>query len=859
MRFHTLCSLLLLLSLLLSACSAPQGEPPAESAGTTEEVAVPAPTVTVAQDKKSLFEIIVDTSNAPAKRFANVLQTAVFQRCGAFIPIRDYSSSTSGFSGRIYVGDPTGLLDADCKAQISPGSYGVFSQQERIDFYAADAAGFVAMEQYLQESLFSELTETGWSVPEEKRISSLPSESFSMRTDAETVYSIVHDGSFEGMFFATLLQSYLSTTYGIASRTVFDGVRYENEILLGNVKREQSEAVSRYSAGKDAFFSGVLNGAYVIYGKSNLALAHGCTRLLDLIGSGSESTAVEIRTEELSCGDLALYPRNEEYAALIKRANDFSKTYCSYQDRQLASASNSVKADQALVEALTERMGNSMALYLGSSSALHKGYIVKLDRADYERVLKITPEGHLLAPADYLGEYFQASLPTDSEGYVDLTAYCASSDSFSLTYFSSTQIAVITPAGEAPFDQLSLKVGNYTNAEYVLRMKQFFTNSRMPEPDCNVEQTRLEIFSTPEENNASYFYDYEWYNDEKWKGAQVLHSPAILARRENGRNVLYAIATVETKGIPYETQMVRSEDEGKTWTHLCAEKSLYFASLFEQGGRIYMIGNYGGAVMIVRYDPTTGLKTSARFSDLKIGGGAPNTVLHANGRIYKAYNDAVISAPEGSDLLERAAWTVSNNCQQMITRQLFQSITGKAAKDSEFDIEEGNPVQTPDGQIYVMYRLNAGTHYGYVALFKLSSDGTTMTLDERTGGIMNFPYTKSKFSLVYEESLGLYISIVSLATMNNTNQRNVLGLVVSEDLYDWEVVSVLLTDRQMLNDTYSMWAHGFQYVDFVISDNKLYFVIREAFGDSYCYHEANASTLYTLENLSEFIAARRTN
>jgi hypothetical protein len=57
----------------------------------------------------------------------------------------------------------------------------------------------------------------------------------------------------------------------------------------------------------------------------------------------------------------------------------------------------------------------------------------------------------------------------------------------------------------------------------------------------------------------------------------------------------------------------------------------------------------------------------------------------------------------------------------------------------------------------------------------------------------------------------------------------------------------------MVNSTYSIYAHGFQYVDFVISDGNLYFLVREAVGDTIRFHDAKDLTFYTLENYAEVI------
>ena len=75
----------------------------------------------------------------------------------------------------------------------------------------------------------------------------------------------------------------------------------------------------------------------------------------------------------------------------------------------------------------------------------------------------------------------------------------------------------------------------------------------------------------------------------------------------------------------------------------------------------------------------------------------------------------------------------------------------------------------------------------------------------------------------------------------------------SKDLIHWEVAEILISDREMLNDSISMWAHGFQYVDFTIADGNIYFLVREAVGETVSFHEANHITFYTIENYSKIV------
>ncbi len=847
--------LLFALLMLLQSCG-PDTPDVGENPDTGDNGQTVVETTPVIADGKTTYVILVDNNDVAAKAFGSALQSEVFKKCGLLIAVRNVGVNVAG-SDVIYVGEhDTEQMNA-LKAQVEASSFGVSVQAGSMAFYAKDAAGYAKMENYLRDQMLASAAKGTWSAVVGKHSVAEEQTSVEYQINTNTPVRVVYDHQSSMATTALILASRLKTECGVAATAVADtGVAQPNEILLGAVDRDSAKNLSKYTKGS-SFFSGVVGNAYVIQGGTELALVHACCVLLDSIKAGINGSTSTVTSASAQAGTLDLMPRDDAFAELVAKANRFSGTYSSMQDKKLASASDAIKKDQALAVALVKRMGTSLAVMVGSSSALHNGYIVKLDRQDYSKVTKLGVNGHVYVSSDYVSEYFGEKLTADADGYVDLTAYCSTKSGYKLEYLSAAQIAVVVPDGVDSYSNLNQTVGSYKNAEYIARMKAFFQNPQMPEPDSNVEQTRSVVTEIDADQYPRFYYNYAAWGESD-EGAHMMYSPGILVREENGKRVIYACHEYVIQDSPRNTYLKRSLDDGKTWEQILNVPVLYWGSITEVNGKIYLIGNgTGGAMMIVEYDPATGKDRTATFSNVGQGGGSPNTVLVAKGRIYKAYNNAVASAPITSDLLKQGSWSFSNNCQTQITRDLFKKITGVTAKDSEFDIEEGDVVMAPDGQLFVMYRLNPGSLYGYVALFKLSDDGKKITLDDVTGGIMRFPYTKSKFSLIYDESLGLYIALTSINTLNHTDQRNVLGLVVSEDLYNWETVSVLLTDRQMVNQTYSMWGHGFQYVDFVTAGEDLYFIVREAVGDSFNYHDANFTTVYKIAGYKEFITSRR--
>ena len=681
--------------------------------------------------------------------------------------------------------------------------------------------------------------------------------------DLSVIYYVVYGETTENRYFAEQFANYLAEKCEISVRACNDTEMHDNEILIGNTSRQVSIDVGNTLSDGD-FVAGMFDGCYVIQSNNGLGFTFGGLHLIQTIRACSKNGCVTIGEAQNTRGNFNLMPRDERFAEIVALANKLSGTSSRFGDAYFAdpnsTATPEMRADHALVMALRKRMGGSLALLEGSSSALLNGFVVKQDKNDYSRVTRVV-NGHVFVVAEFAAEYFGSDVSANADGYADITAYCDGTDAYSLFYDPSAKLAVVTPADVAPFDQLETEVDGYTNLQYLTRMLRFFNNPKMPEPNNNVEQSRCVVAATPPEAEAKYFYNYVWHETDE--GAEVVYSPAVYTRTENDVRVIYAAYEYSVKGkkINLHTYLRRSADDGKTWETVAVVDRVAFASITEVQGKLYLIGNYASdeepLFYVAEYDPIKkGLRESILSS--QIGGGAPNTVLHANGRIFKAYNNAVASAEIGSDLLKEESWTFSNNPKTFFTRELYERIVGVKTRPY-FGIEEGNVVQAPDGKLWVMYRINASPSMGYVAIYRLSDDGKTLTVGDESEYISKFPYTQSKFSLIYDEKLKMYIALSSLSTQNHTGQRNVLGLVVAKDLWNWEIVDILLIDREMLDDRYSLLQHAYQYVDFVTEGDDLYFMVREASGDCYWYHENNYITMYKIENYVEFIQTRLEN
>ena len=161
-----------------------------------------------------------------------------------------------------------------------------------------------------------------------------------------------------------------------------------------------------------------------------------------------------------------------------------------------------------------------------------------------------------------------------------------------------------------------------------------------------------------------------------------------------------------------------------------------------------------------------------------------------------------------------------------------------------------------DGQIYQVSR---GPTTQTVYLLKVSADGTIVTgAKPSTGNVIEFPTCITKTSVRYDAVSGKYIALANVCYTENgrsvsERQRNVLALVVSNDLYNWTIAEYILVEREMINPVYSMTCHAFQYADFDIDGDDIVMAIRETAGYTNTYHDGNYTTFYRLENFRELL------
>ena len=611
----------------------------------------------------------------------------------------------------------------------------------------------------------------------------------------------------------------------------------DTEICFGPVDRETVKNLSKGLSETVDFLAGVYGDRYVILSSEQFGLAVGLKSLADTLRQFGGLPVLANRR-----GRLADLPHDAFYHDAVLLARQIFGTYGSWLEKQKPNMSKTDQEDIRFVDTILRRLGHAAVFRVGKTVALWNGRITKLNPDDPAACAMVDKDGHLQIPAAFAA----GMLGVSALGECDLTAFCQDNPAWELNRFDD--LLILAPAGCALFSDREKKEG-FSDLQCLSRMARFFDNPMLPEPHNRAEQTRREVIRN--QFGTDWHYDYTKVTYDNY------YSPAICCgtKAEPAGTVYLSHEISRLRNhteIATETQLKVSYDGCETWKTVADVPDLRWASLFEYSGKIWMMGNRSsnGNCMIAFYSPA---ENRFAWSDLGFSmmGSAPCAVAFANGRIYRAHNGGVISALLEADWLEGSNWVCSNDPNRLVTRADYERLTGtKTDPEKRFWFEEGNIVCGKNGELYAFYRIDATPTWGYAAIFRLSEDGKRLSKIDSCGSIIPFPSNQSKFVIRYDSKTDRYYSLTSLPTGNYTHQRNVLGLVESPDLFHWSVVDTVLVERQMMSDRLSMYAHAFQYADFLIDEEGFLMTIRESAGDTCCYHDGNCVTLYRLK-LSE--------
>ncbi len=358
------------------------------------------------------------------------------------------------------------------------------------------------------------------------------------------------------------------------------------------------------------------------------------------------------------------------------------------------------------------------------------------------------------------------------------------------------------------------------------------------------------------------------YDDAFSFSGRYLCSPSIV-QTKSGR-IIVSMDVYASRHAQNLTMIFASDDHGRSWNYLCDLFPCFWGKLFIHHDKVYMLSvsaEYGELQIGCSADegktwtkPVT-LFPGSGIRDEKGMHQAPTPVIRHNGRIWSAvdygtwekggHSSAIVSCDESGDLMNPAEWT----CSEFVP---FNQDWPGVVPGTRWGCLEGNAVIGPDGEVYNMLRYQisnvfrdgqkkgAVTH-GKAVLLKMDQSNPEEPLSFHR--FVDFNGGMSKFVVRHDPISGKYISLVNEVIDDTTPaQRNILSLSVSEDLINWKIVKKLIDASN-----YSTDEVGFQYVDFIISGEDIYYASRTAFNHANNFHDSNYITFHKEENFRELI------
>jgi len=340
-------------------------------------------------------------------------------------------------------------------------------------------------------------------------------------------------------------------------------------------------------------------------------------------------------------------------------------------------------------------------------------------------------------------------------------------------------------------------------------------------------------------------------------------SPSLL-RLPDGR-LLVSHDIYERRGGQNITHIYVSDDNGASWSFLSELTPCFWGTLFLHRGVLYILctSTEYGNLQIYRSDdfgktfrgPFIILKGEGRW-DRPGPHKAPVPIIHYKGRIWTAieygcwkqgYHDTgVISIDENADLCNPDNWILSP----------FVSYDPKwpgVIQGGNPSVLEGNLVVTPEGGLVNILRyetVGGDPEYGKAILMRV--DDEHPDAPQSFESCIDFPGNLSKFSIRRDEQTGIYLALVNQPHKPWYKARNILSLAISKDLINWKIA------KDLINYEDKDWPEGalhvgFQYPDFFIEGDSLYFVSRTALNGAHNYHDANYITFHRVESFRELL------
>lgn len=348
-------------------------------------------------------------------------------------------------------------------------------------------------------------------------------------------------------------------------------------------------------------------------------------------------------------------------------------------------------------------------------------------------------------------------------------------------------------------------------------------------------------------------------DDEAYSfSGRYLCSPSIV-RHDDG----YLLASMDVYAHAHPqnlTLIFRSDDDGETWHYVSELMPCFWGKLFMHRGALYMlsVSTEYGDLLIGR--STDGGKTfSAPVSLLRGSNGKngndgvhknPQNIVIYGGRIYGTlewgswsnsdfcHAAMVMSCDENDDLLVPENWSFSEPLKY--DPNWKGTVNGKANGTIE-----GTLTVAQNGGLYNIMRYNIVSGeppYGLVLAYRVNTDDHDAPLAYSHS--IKMPCNNSKFMIKYDEVSKKYYSVVTRIDCEKRRYaRNLLSLMSSSDLENWELVCDLIDKRDMDQNKV-----GFQYCDFLFDKDDIIFLCRTADNGANSFHDSNYSTFHRIKN-----------
>ncbi|MCQ2385238.1 MAG: glycoside hydrolase, partial [Clostridia bacterium] len=301
----------------------------------------------------------------------------------------------------------------------------------------------------------------------------------------------------------------------------------------------------------------------------------------------------------------------------------------------------------------------------------------------------------------------------------------------------------------------------------------------------------------------------------------------------------------------------RSDDDGKTWHYLTDLYPCFWGRMFIHNGEVYMLAcstEYGDLLIGKSSDggktfgtPTVLLRGSCKCDVAGVHKN-PQPPLIYKGRLYttlewgswgEGYHAAMVgSAPADADLLSAANWAFTDPVP-------YNPEWKGVAKGDSYGNIEGTLTVLPDGNLYNVMRYDmtrCEPNFGLVLAYRVNSGEPEAPLTYSHA--IRLPGNHSKFMIRKDEKTGFYYTVIDRITDPALpRDRRLLSLMRSPDAEQWETVSDLMDFRGEDPEK-----TGFQYVDFFMEGETLYFLCRTAMNDPINFHDSNYSTFHKVEN-----------